>query len=354
METEMNKRHIPQSPSSPFPLFGEIKTLIDQTRQNLAISVNSTMSMLYWQIGKRINEEVLEDNRAEYGKQIIFTLSKQLLTEYGSSFAEKNIRRMLQFSEVFPDKEIVVSLIRQLSWTHILAIIPIVDPLKREFYIEICKIEKWSVRTFRERINSMLYERTAISKKPELTIKNDLALLKASEKITPDLVFRDPYILDFLGLKDTYSEKDLETAILSELQRFITELGSDFAFLARQKRIIIDDQDYHIDLLFFHRRLRSLVAIDLKIGKFDAAFKGEMELYLAYLEKNECCEGENPPIGLILCTGKNPEHVELLQLHRSNIKVADYFTILPPKEVLLDQLHKAITLAQTTIENDLK
>lgn len=197
----------------------------------------------------------------------------------------------------------------------------------------------------------MLYERTAISKKPDETIKNDLKQLKEVNLISPDLVFRDPYFLDFLGLKDTYSEKDLESAIVAELQRFISELGHDFAFLARQKRIVIDNRDYYIDLLFYHRRLKCLIIIDLKIGEFDAAHKGEMELYLGYLEKYESIEDENPPIGLILCTGKNPEHIELLQLHKSNIKVADYFTILPSKEILLDRLHKAIEIAQNQIRN---
>jgi len=329
----------------------DIQSLIEQSKQNIAVSVNSTMTMLYWNIGKRINQEILQGKRAEYGKQIVVSLSGQLSSEYGSSFSAKNINRMMQFSKLFPDEVIVVSLIRQLSWTHILAIIPIDDPLKREFYIEICKIEKWSVRTFRERIKSMLYERTAISKKPEETIKNELQQLKYSQQITPDLVFRDPYFLDFLELKDTYSEKDLESAIIAELQRFIIELGSDFAFLARQKRITIDHRDYYIDLLFYHRRLKSLIAIDLKIGEFDAAYKGEMELYLGYLEKYENIEGENPPIGLILCTGKNPEHVELLQLHRSNIKVADYLTKLPTKEILMDRLHKAVEIAQNNLSH---
>ena len=163
------------------------------------------------------------------------------------------------------------------------------------------------------------------------------------------MVFRDPYFLDFLGLKDTFSEKDLESAIIAELQRFIIELGTDFAFLARQKRITIDNRDYYIDLLFYHRRLKALVVIDLKIGEFDAAYKGEMELYLGYIAKHESVEGENPPIGLILCAGKNPEHIELLHLPKENIKVADYFTILPSKEILLDRLHKAFAIAQNNL-----
>lgn len=253
---------------------------------------------------------------------------------------------MMQFATCFPDEKIVASLIRQLSWTHILAIIPIEDPLKREFYLQLCIHEKWSVRTFRERIKSMLYERTAISKKPEETVKKDLAELNQNQTVTPDLIFRDPYFLDFLGLSDSYSEKNLESSILVELQKFITELGTDFAFMARQKRITIDNRDYYIDLLFYYRRLKSLVAIDLKIGEFEASYKGQMELYLRYLEKHETVDGENSPIGLILCTGKNEEHVELLQLEKSNIRIAEYLTLLPSKEVLQNKLHRAIEIAK--------
>jgi predicted nuclease of restriction endonuclease-like (RecB) superfamily len=332
--------------SSTNPLITELRDLITQSRQQVALAVNSSITLLYWQIGKRINEEVLQNQRAEYGEQIVHTLSTQLTEEYGAAFSEKNLRRMMQFARVFPDQTIVVSLIRQLSWTHILAVIPIEDPLKREFYIEMCKLEKWSVRTFRERINSMLYERTAISKKPELTIQNELKTLKSKQEISHDLVFRDPYVLDFLGLKETYSEKDLEDSILVELQKFIIELGSDFAFMARQKRISIDNEDYYLDLLFYHRRMKCLVAIELKLGKFEAAHKGQMELYLRWLEKYESVEGENPPIGLILCATKNQEHVELLQLENSNIKIAEYLTKLPDLKLIEQKLHQAIEIAR--------
>jgi predicted nuclease of restriction endonuclease-like (RecB) superfamily len=328
-------------------LFISIKELIEQSRQQVAITVNATMSMLYWQIGNRINQEIDGQNRSEtYGKQIVATLWRQLEAEYGSSFSEKNLRRMMQFAQIFPDEKMIGSLIRQLSWSHIKLLIPIEDPQKRNFYIEICKLEKWSVRIFQERIQSMLYERTAISKKPEITIQNDLEVLKNEQKLNPDLVFRDPYFLDFLGLGDKYSEKDLENSIIVEMQQFISELGSDFAFLARQKRITIDDRDYYIDLLFYHRRLKCLVAIDLKIGEFQASYKGQMELYLRYLEKYEQVDGENSPIGLILCTGKNEEHIELLQLDKSQIRVADYLTALPSQKVLQEKLHRAVEIAR--------
>lgn len=332
-------------------LFASIKQLIEDSRQQVAVVVNAAMTALYWRIGQYIQQELLQNSRAEYGKQIVATLSRQLTSEYGSGWSEKQLFHCLRLAEVFPEEEIVSTLWRQLSWSHLKLVIYMEDPLKRAFYIEMCKLEKWSVRTFQERVQSMLYERTAISKKPELTIANDLEQLKNEQQLSPDLVFRDPYFLDFLGLKDTYSEKDMETAILAELQRFIIELGSDFAFMARQKRITIDQRDYYIDLLFFHRRLKCLIAIDLKIGEFEAAYKGQMELYLRYLEKYEQVEGENTPIGLILCTGKNEAHVELMQLDKSNIRVADYYTLLPSEQVLKEKLHKAIEIAKQRNES---
>jgi predicted nuclease of restriction endonuclease-like (RecB) superfamily len=333
------------------PITSDIKTLIEQSRQNVALAVNAEITLLYWKVGKRINDEVLGNERAEYGKQIVYALSIQLINDYGTGWSEKQLRHCMQFASVFMEEQIVSALRRQLSWTHIKAFIYMEDPLKRVFYIEMCKLEKWSSRQLQERIQSLLYERTAISKKPEFTIQNDLELLKNEQKLNPDLVFRDPYFLDFLGLNDMYSEKDLETSIIAELQRFIIELGSDFAFMARQKRITIDNRDYYIDLLFYHRRLKCLVAIDLKIGEFEAGYKGQMELYLRYLEKYEQVEGENTPIGLILCTGKNEEHVELMQLDKSNIRVADYLTALPSQKVLQEKLHKAVEIARAKISN---
>lgn len=336
--------------TSSLPLAAELKALIEQSRRNVASAVNAELTVLYWNVGRRINADVLGNERAEYGKRVVADLAQELTAEYGEGWGEKQLRRMMQFAEIFSDKEIVATLTRQLTWSHLKEILPIADTLKREFYIELCKLEHWSVRTLRERIQSLLYERTAISKQPEETIAHDLNLLKTEQKLSPDLIFRDPYFLDFLGLRGgMYSERDLESSILAELQQFIAELGSDFAFLARQKRITIDARDYYIDLLFYHRRLKCLVAIDLKIGEFEAAFKGQMELYLRYLEKYEAVEGENTPIGLILCTGKNEEHIELLQLDKSNIRVAEYLTLLPPKEVLQERLHKAIEIAHQKI-----
>lgn len=330
-------------------LVSEISHLITESQHNVAVTVNAEITMLYWHVGKRINDEVLHNSRAEYGKQVVKTLAEQLTLEFGSGWKEKHLRMCMNFADNFPDKSIVYTVCRQLTWSHLRLVFFMDDPLKRMFYIEMCKIEKWSVRTFKERINSMLFERTAISKNPEQTVLNDLELLRDTAQISPDLVFKDPYFLEFLGLKNTYSEKDLESAILAELQNFIIELGSDFAFMARQKRITIDNTDYYIDLLFYHRRLKCLVVLDLKIGRFEAAHKGQMELYLRWLEKYEMIIGENLPIGLILCTYKNEEHVELLQLDKSNIKVAEYLTQLPDLKLLESKLHQSIERAKNRL-----
>ena len=337
----------PISPSN--PLLADVRLLIDAARQRVASTVNAELTQLYWHIGNRVNVELLQGQRAEYGKQVILELAKQLTNEFGKGWSEQQLRHCLRLAETFPDDQILSTVRRELTWSHLKALIYIDEPLKRDFYIEICRIEHWSVRQLQERINSMLFERTAISKKPEETIRQDLTQLRNQGRQSADLTFRDPYVLDFLGLSDSYSEKDLETAILAELQRFISEMGSDFAFIARQKRITIDTRDYYIDLLFYHRRLRCLVAIDLKVGEFEAAHKGQMELYLRYLEKHEQMAGEATPIGLILCTGKNQEHVELLQLEQSNIRVADYLTQLPSREVLQAKLHQSIELARAKL-----
>ncbi|QSB28151.1 YhcG family protein [Flavobacterium sp. CLA17] len=331
-------------------LLNSIIGLIDQTRHFVAKTVNQELTLLYWKIGKTINEEILKNDRADYGKKLIKNLSEDLFNRYGSGFNKRNLHSFIKLNSIIPDITIVHTLCAQLSWSHIRTLIYIENNIKREFYVQMSIHERWSVRTLQERIDSMLFERTAISKKPEETIINDLELLKTEKQISPDLIFRDPYFLDFLGLHDSYSEKDLESSILAQLQNFITEMGSEFAFLARQKRITIDNEDFYIDLLFYHRGLRRLVAIDLKLGKFKAGYKGQMELYLRWLEKNEQKEGENKPIGLILCSEKSPEQINYLMLDNDEqIKVSAYLTQLPEKKLLLEKLEKAIAIAQNNI-----
>ncbi|MCB9759464.1 MAG: DUF1016 family protein [Alphaproteobacteria bacterium] len=261
-------------------------------------------------------------------------------------FTRSNLHRMVQFAEAFPDEQIVAALRRQLTWTHLRELIAIDDPLKRQFYTEMCRIERWSTRALKAKVNGLLFERTALAKRPEVVITRELEGLREGDRLTPDLIFRDPYLLDFLGLPSDHSEHELEAAILRDLETFLLELGTGFSFIARQKRMQIGPDDYYLDLLFFHRPLRSLVAIELKLGRFDARDKGQMELYLRWLDRYERQPGENPPLGLILCTDRNEELVELLELDGGTLRVASYLTELAPKELLEQKLLDSIRLAR--------
>ncbi|MBZ0274468.1 PDDEXK nuclease domain-containing protein [bacterium] len=335
--------------SVPVDLVDDLRSLIESARQRVASAVNAEMVLLYWSIGERIKRETIGEGRAAYGQEIVYALSRQLSREFGSGFSRPNLFNMIKFAEVFPDRPIVHALSAQLSWTHFRRIIYLNDPLKRDFYAEMCRIERWSTRTLDDKINKMLFERTALAKKSEEFIRRELDGLRDADRLNPDMVFRDPYFLDFLSLKDSYSEKDLESAILRELEAFILELGIGFSFVARQKRITVDHEDYYIDLLFYHRKMRRLVVIDLKLDRFKAAYKGQMELYLRWLDKYEMQPGEESPLGLILCAGKSSEHVELLQLEKSGVRVAEYLTDLPPRDLLEKKLHDAIYVARERI-----
>ena len=281
---KITRRHLPSLPAATVPavptdrLLGEVRALIEAAREQTARAVNSALVGLYWNIGTRIRQDILQEKRAGYGEQIVDSLSTQLSAEYGRGFGRRSLFRMIQLAGSFPDERIVSALSAQLGWSHFIELIALDDPLKRDFYAEMCRVERWSVRTLRHKVAHLLYERTALSKKPDDVITRDIAALRDVDRMTPDLVFRDPYFLDFLGLTGSYAEKDVEAAILRKLEAFILELGSDFAFIARQKRISVDSVDYYLDLLFYHRRLRRLVAIELKIEKFEAAHKGQMEL----------------------------------------------------------------------------
>ncbi|MDO9463998.1 MAG: PDDEXK nuclease domain-containing protein [bacterium] len=332
-------------------LYTDVKKLIESARTAVAQTINVGLTMLYWNIGKRINDEILKNKRADYGKQIFSTLSHKLTEEYGKGFSRSALTRMCLFNEKFPDLKIVATLSHKLSWSHFIEILPLSNELQQDFYAQMCRIEQWSVRTLRKKIDSMLFERTAISKKPEELAKLELKNLQENDKVTPDLVFRSPYILDFLNLKDTYQEKDLEKAILNKIEQFILELGKGFTFVERQKRMIIDDKDFYLDMLFYHRKLKRLVAIELKLGKFKASYKGQMELYLKWLGKYEMEEDEDLPIGLILCAEGSKEQIELLQLEESNIKVAEYITKILPKKLLKEKLHQFYLQSKSLIEN---
>lgn len=328
-------------------LLGDLRKIIDTARSHVAATANYELTAMYWHIGDRINRDVLNNERAEYGKQIVSTLSTQLQQEYGTKgFDEKSIRRMMQFAQTFPDFQIVAPLARKLSWSHFQIVMPIKDALQREFYLTMAATERWSRRTLQAKIDGMLYERTAIATKPEELIKQELADLRDNETLSPDLVFKSPYFLEFTGLKGMYSEKSLEDSLVVHLEQFIMELGNGFTFVERQKRMIIDGEDFYLDLLFYHRKLHRLIAIDLKLGRFKAQYKGQMELYLRWLEKYEMQPGEETPLGLLLCTEGSDEQISLLQLDKSGIRVAQYLTELPSKEVLLRQLQKSIEAAK--------
>lgn len=319
-------------------LISEISLLIEQSQRHIATQANSALTQLIWQIGKRINDEILLNKRADYGKQIVVTLSEKLMIRYGRSFEEKNLRRMLQFSEQFEDFSIVVTLSRQLSWSHFLVLLPIKQAEAKQYYANLSSVEYWSVRDLRKQIASKAFERNEIANTQLSTFKPELLN-----------TFKDPYILDFLNLKNTYLEQDLERAILHELEAFILELGKGFAFMERQKRMIIDGDDFYLDLLFYNRKLKRLVAIELKLGKFEAAHKGQMELYLKWLSKYEKAEGENEPIGLILCAESNKEQIELLEIQKDGIMVAEYWTEMPSKQALQQKLHQLLIEAKERI-----
>jgi predicted nuclease of restriction endonuclease-like (RecB) superfamily len=340
------------TPTRSKTLLGDLRRLISQARQDVARQVNSALVLLYWRVGKRIRQDILKDKRAEYGEEIVATLSQQLTKEYGSGWSRYNLARMIRFVEQFPDQNIVATLSQQLGWSHFKEMIPLEDDLKRDFYAEMCRVERWSVRTLRQKIAGMLFERTALSKKPKELIRHELDALRAEDKLTPDLVFRDPYFLDFLGLKDRYIEKDIEDAIMREMENFILELGVGFTFVARQKRIQVDSDDFYLDLLFFHRGLRRLVAIELKLRDFQPGDKGQMEFYLRWLAKYEQKPGEHSPIGLILCAGKKREQIELLELEKSGIRVASYWTKILPRKLLQRKLHEAIQHARERLRQE--
>jgi predicted nuclease of restriction endonuclease-like (RecB) superfamily len=320
-------------------LFNELSQLIEQSKQQIAVQANSAVTILFWQVGNRINQNILQNKRAEYGKQIVPTLSAQLENKYGSNFTEKNVRRMLRFAEQFTDSQIVVPLSRQLSWSHFVELLPLKTIEAKLFYAQNASNNLFGIRELRRQIALKAYERSNIA---------DAQIIESTQ--IPFNTFKDPYILDLLGLQNTFLEKDLEEAILHDLETFILELGKGFTFVERQKRMIIDGEDFNLDLLFYHRKLKRLIAIELKLGKFQAKHKGQMELYLKWLDKYEKQEGENTPIGLILCAESSREQIELPEMHKDGILVAEYWTDLPPKKQFEEKIHLLLTEARERIE----
>ena len=320
-------------------ILNEIISIVEKSKKQLVVQANSALTITFWHIGNRIKTEVLKNERAEYGKQIVVTLSRDLEKRFGRTFNEKNLRRMIQFAQKFPEPEIVVTLSRQLSWSHFLVLLPLKSDKERLFYGNMAIENNLGVRELRKQITKKVFERT----------QNADIQLAGSEKIETGIL-KDPYLLDFLNLKEGYLEDDLEQAILKELELFLLELGTGFTFVERQKRMIIDGEDFYLDLLFYHRKIKRLVAIELKIDKFKAKYKGQMELYLKWLEKYEKQEGENSPIGIILCTEASKEQIELLEMHKDGIMVAEYWTEFLPKKELEKKLHQLLIEARERLE----
>ena len=334
--TEMQRGVAPNPANS---LHAELRILIASSRQRLAGAVNAELTRLYWSVGKRLHTEVLGGvDRAKYGDQLVKRVGDQLAQKFGRGFEAKNLRRMVQFAQVFAEPEIVATLSRQLSWSHFANFLPLKTEPARQFYASQAASQTWSVRELRQQIERKAFERTELASLQAHTAVQAPTTVRAEPVealgTSPAQVFKDPYFLDFLGLRQGHDEADLEAAILRQLEAFILELGRGFAFVERQKRMVIDGEDFYLDLLFYHRRLRRLVAIELKLGRFKAAHKGQMELYLKWLDKHERQGGEEAPIGLILCAESSREQVELLQMHKDGITVAEYWTELPPRPCL--------------------
>lgn len=308
-------------------LVERVSSLVHEAREAVASYANATLTMTYWQVGSLIDSEVLGGQRAAYGSQILASLAQELTRRFGRGFNEPNLTRMVKFSRQFPDAEIVASLAQKLSWTHIVALLPLRSDEARAFYADQVVARRLTVRELKGAIQRKAFERREIAN----------SQIEPGSMVPAD-TFSDPYLLDFLGLHDGYAEADLEAAILRDLETFLLEVGSGFSFVARQKRMIIDGDDFHLDLLFFSRPLRRLVAVELKIGRFDARHEGQMKLYLKWLNRYERTEGEEAPIGLILCTEASREQVELLEMHKDGIVVAEYWTALPPKAELEQRL----------------
>jgi len=319
-------------------LIEELIILVENTKKQVVSYANSSLTTLFWKIGNTVKLGILNNQRADYGKQIVVTVSRELVDKFGRNYEVKNLRRMIQFAEKYPQYENVVTLSRHLNWSHFLALIPIKDEKARGFYAKAIISSGLSVRELRKQISKKAFERTSSA---DLQIANSPFIEKG--------IFKDPYLLDFLKLSDGYLENDLEKAILRELESFILELGNGFTFVERQKRMVIDGDDHYLDLLFFHRKLKRLVVVELKIDKFKAKYKGQMELYLKWLDKHEKQEGEESPIGLILCAESSKEQIELLEMHKDGIMVAEYWTELPPKELLESKLHKSLIEARERI-----
>jgi predicted nuclease of restriction endonuclease-like (RecB) superfamily len=320
-------------------LFERVAVIIENRKNSAVAYANSEVTLMFWEVGRYINSTVLDFKRAEYGKRIFSTLSRKLIARYGKSFSERNLYRMTQFAEQFADFEILTPLASKLSWTHFCELIRIKTPDARLYYAEDAATRNYGAKELRHQISRKAYER------------REIANTQLSEQsVVPFNAFYDPYLLDILGLKDSYLEADLEKAILKEIELFLLEFGHGITFVERQKRMILDGRDIVLDLLLYSRTLRRLIAIELKLGEFKAAYKSQMELYLKWLARYERQPGEEQPIGIILCAEDNREIIEMLEMEKAGIAVAEYWTQLPPKHEFERKIRKILAEAQERLE----
>ena len=338
----MEKEDAPKRKTVPMDetsLLERVSEIIENRRFRAGVYANFEVTMMYWEIGQYINSVMLNEGRAEYGKQIVVTLSQQLAEKYGNSFEYTNVTRMIKFAKRFPDVEIVVPLAQQLSWSHFIALLPIESYEAFMYYAQDAATRHLGKREMRRQISRKAYERRDIA---------DSQLTERSE--VPFNMFKDPFLLDTLGLRDNFLEADLEKAILTEIESFILEFGHGFTFVERQKRMTMDGDDFTLDLLFYHRLLRRLIAIELKIGKFKPSYTGQMRFYLKWLNRFERQEHENAPIGLILCTEASRDQIELMELDKDGIAIAEYWTVMPPKKEFERKIKEIMYEANERIE----
>lgn len=342
---DRQKTEVLQSAIDEARLHADVRGLIQNARERVSLYVNQETVLLYWDIGERLRRDVLGFERAPYGQRIIHNLGLELTREFGRGYSGRNLFNMVAFAATLPDRKILQTLSAKLSWSHFVELLRIEDPLARAFYTELTRLHHWGVRTLRDKIRSRLYDRSLLSRKPEELIAEELAQLRDEDRLTVDMVLRDPYLLDALGLGERFSEQELEAAILREMEAFLLEIGDGFAFVARQMRFpspASGGKVRELDLLFYHRKLHRLVAIELKIGPFEPEFKGQMEYYLRWLDQNERETGEEAPIGLILCSEAHPEDLSIMGLDQGDIRVARYLTEKLPPPLLEKKLREII------------
>jgi predicted nuclease of restriction endonuclease-like (RecB) superfamily len=332
-------------------VYTNIRETLITARKNAYTAINFAMVEAYWKIGKEIMEAQDNNTRAEYGKHLLSYLAGRLTIEFGKGFTETNLKYMRQFYAVFPIRH---TLCDELSWSHYRLLMKIDNAERREFYLKECAESNWSVRQLERQINSFFYERLlATRKEGRESVKNEIQ--KAEPKTDPDYILKDPYILEFLDMKEKkdYYENELEQALIDNLQSFLLELGKGFSFVARQKRVTIEGDHYYIDLVFYNYILKCFVVIDLKAGKLSYQDIGQIDFYVRYFEDNIKLPGDNPTIGIVLCSEKNDTMVKYSVLAENDrLFASKYMLYLPTEDELKKELERERELIEKSMEQN--